>query len=139
FLQGLASLRLLRIFDYLSTVSGGGYAGAWFAAWVKREGSAANVEKQLDPSRLSQASAHRVVREPADPNTPFTTHVDQEPEAVYHVRAYANYLTPRSGLLSADTWTLVASYLRNTLVNLFALFPMLAVFVALSRVIVWFY
>ena len=29
FLQGLAKLRLLRLFDYLSSVSGGGYAAAW--------------------------------------------------------------------------------------------------------------
>src|SRR5205823_2656534 len=31
FLQGLAGLRLLGLFDYLSTVSGGGYVGAWLA------------------------------------------------------------------------------------------------------------
>ena len=79
FLQGLARLRLLRLFDYLSTVSGGGYAGAWFAAWVCREchrtqlpsspaGSAnekcglRNVELQLDPSRVSEAEATRYHR-----------------------------------------------------------------------------
>ena len=38
FLQGAAALGLLKQFDYLSTVSGGGYIGAWFAAWVLREG-----------------------------------------------------------------------------------------------------
>jgi hypothetical protein len=38
FLQGAAALGLLKQFDYLSTVSGGGYSGAWFAAWVLREG-----------------------------------------------------------------------------------------------------
>ena len=38
FLQGAAALGLLTRFDYLSTVSGGGYIGAWFAAWVRREG-----------------------------------------------------------------------------------------------------
>src|SRR5262249_19553194 len=38
-LQGLASLRLLRLFDYLSTVSGGGFIGGWLAAWIKREGA----------------------------------------------------------------------------------------------------
>src|SRR5882672_9124922 len=29
-LQGLAELELLEKFDYLSTVSGGGYIGSWF-------------------------------------------------------------------------------------------------------------
>src|SRR5260370_20879125 len=34
FLQGLAGLNLLRVFDYLSTVSGRGYVRGWLAAWV---------------------------------------------------------------------------------------------------------
>src|SRR6266567_1803578 len=37
-LQGLAELNLLRCFDYLSTVSGGGYIHQWFAAWSTRLG-----------------------------------------------------------------------------------------------------
>src|SRR5215831_16080626 len=32
-LEGLAHLDLLRRFDYLSTVSGGGYIGSWLTAW----------------------------------------------------------------------------------------------------------
>src|SRR5205814_2797983 len=35
-LQGLAELKLLRCFDYLSTVSGGGYIHQWLAAWSNR-------------------------------------------------------------------------------------------------------
>ncbi len=35
-LQGLAKLKLLHIFDYLSTVSGGGYIGSWLSAWLFR-------------------------------------------------------------------------------------------------------
>ncbi len=34
-LQGLAQLGLLRKFDYLSTVSGGGYIGSWLMAWMQ--------------------------------------------------------------------------------------------------------
>ena len=78
FLQGAARLGLLKHFDYLSTVSGGGYIGAWFAAWVLREGgcepepptdvavkmrltsqSLENVQKQLCSSRARQAEAVR--------------------------------------------------------------------------------
>ena len=32
-LQALARFRLLGQFDYLSTVSGGGYIGSWLSAW----------------------------------------------------------------------------------------------------------
>jgi hypothetical protein len=31
--------RLLAEFDYLSTVSGGGYIGSWLSSWIAREGS----------------------------------------------------------------------------------------------------
>ena len=41
-LQGLASKKLLTRFDYLSTVSGGGYIGSWLSAWISR----LNEEKQ---------------------------------------------------------------------------------------------
>jgi hypothetical protein len=37
FLQELHRLKILRIFDYLSTVSGGGYLGGWWSAWLSRE------------------------------------------------------------------------------------------------------
>ena len=34
-LQALAKLKLLDQFNYLSTVSGGGYIGSWLSAWVQ--------------------------------------------------------------------------------------------------------
>jgi len=58
-LQGLAQLRLLKSLDYLATVSGGGYIGGWLAAWIKREGSVVNVEKQLHPNHVVEAEADR--------------------------------------------------------------------------------
>src|SRR6185503_7161679 len=45
FLQELQRLRLLRIFDYLSTVSGGGYLGGWWSAWLSRQ----QEDKSKDP------------------------------------------------------------------------------------------
>jgi hypothetical protein len=35
-LQGLAKFEKLACFDYLSTVSGGGYIGSWLVAWIKQ-------------------------------------------------------------------------------------------------------
>src|SRR3954453_18554606 len=34
-MQGLADAKLLSKFDYLSTVSGGGYIGSWLTAWLR--------------------------------------------------------------------------------------------------------
>ena len=83
FLQGLAHLGLLERFDYLSTVSGGGYAGGWLTAWLKREGDVKNVERQLDFSHVRQAEAERgEFRWDLDP----LPAVDEEPEPLRHLR-----------------------------------------------------
>jgi hypothetical protein len=130
-IQALAHLDLLKRFDYLSTVSGGGYIGSWLAAWIKREGDPGNVEKQLHANRVAQARARR----------PYLDGrvVDEEPEPVYHLRSYSNYLTPRRGLLSADTWTVLAIYVRNTLLNLLTILPAVVALVLAVRLVVAFY
>ncbi|HTS04045.1 MAG TPA: patatin-like phospholipase family protein, partial [Candidatus Eisenbacteria bacterium] len=61
FLQALAQKGLLSKFDYLSTVSGGGYIGSWLAAFTKRytdptkdewaQNEFSGVEKALSPGR----------------------------------------------------------------------------------------
>jgi hypothetical protein len=139
FFQGLARLRLLNWFDYLSTVSGGGYAGGWLVAWLYREGNPLNVEQQLDPSRIEQAEAERRVPPEAERSAdlpparpgggggweaiPRRMVLDEEPEPIRHVRAYSSYLSPRGGLFSGDSWALLAIYLRNVLINLLVLLP----------------
>ena len=150
FLQGASALGLLKQFDYLSTVSGGGYIGGWFAAWALREGrgpgsepndhvqrtskALENVQKQLNPSRARQASAVRRWAWPPDnrPLPPQPT-LEDEPEPVHHLREHSNYLAPRIGLLSIDTWTMVSVYLRNLFLNQFIVLPMLLVVVTLPR------
>src|SRR3954471_17764516 len=46
-LQGLARLKTLDKFDYLSTVSGGGYIGSWLSCWMQRESGLGAVQKAL--------------------------------------------------------------------------------------------
>jgi hypothetical protein len=105
-LQGLARHRVLDKFHYLSTVSGGGYIGSWFSSWIRRhQEGVRGVADDLHPGPRSKEQA--------------------EEKPVQHLREYSNYLTPRLGLLSADTWTVVAIYLRNLLLNWFVLFPLL--------------
>jgi hypothetical protein len=150
-LQGLARLGLLSRFDYLSTVSGGGYIGSWLAAWVYREGDLANVERQLKPSRAEQAKAERELLRPARqfhpmPDRPLGNGapayfqrgrvVDEEPEPIHHIRSYSNYLAPRPGLTSADTWALLAIYLRNVAINSMTILPATIILVAIVRLVV---
>ena len=103
--QGLADRGLLERFDYLSTVSGGGYLGGLLSAWAHRTGGLANVVPRLRPDAAAPA------RGECDP--------------VQHLREYNNYLTPRLGALSADAWTLIATVLRNVLLNWLVVIPIL--------------
>jgi hypothetical protein len=128
-IQALAHLKLLRRLDYLSTVSGGGYIGSWLSAWLWREPSVANVELQLAPSRRDQSESDRRL-------LPRGLVVDDEPEAVKHLRAYSDYLSPRLGVLSPDTWTILAIYFRNVLINLLMLVPATLALLLAARFIV---
>lgn len=111
-IQGLARLNLLGQFDYQSPVSGGGYIGSWLAAWIHRE-----------PGGINAVSA-QLGRIPQNSSTP-------EPEPVCWLRNYSNYLSPRLGLTSADSWTLVGTYLRNLILNWLVLVPFLLALLAL--------
>ncbi|HEY3303329.1 MAG TPA: patatin-like phospholipase family protein [Candidatus Binatia bacterium] len=124
-LQGLADLGILRFFDYLSTVSGGGYIGSWLAAWIWHErtspgGGLAAVEKQLKPAL--------VARRPQSTKP-------EEPEAIFHLRRYSNYLTPRLGFFSQDTWTGIAIYVRNLLLIQLILVPSLAFVLLIPKIL----
>jgi hypothetical protein len=94
---------LLAGFHYLSTVSGGGYIGSWFSAWVTRAGFS-DVWSDL-------------VGRPKGP--------DVEPPAIAWLRSYGNYLTPQLGFVSADFWGGIAIVLRNLLLNWLVVLPVL--------------
>src|SRR5580704_12544447 len=114
-LQGLAQLELLKYFDYLSSVSGGGYIHQWLVAWTKRS-SFAEVNQQLIP-------------------LPDTGNPGTHPEPIRWLRRYSNYLTPQAGLLSADTWVAFATWLRNTLLNQLILISGLLVLILLPHIV----
>ena len=103
--QALAQRGLLRRIDYLSTVSGGGYIGAWLSACIHhaREAGEADpigeVEKRIRPSQIRKEG--------------------EEPNELRFLRAYSNYLTPRLGALSGDTLAALAGFVRNLCLNLF--------------------
>ena len=107
--------RLLAGVDYLSTVSGGGYLGGWFSAWASRhaDGTAGVVRE------LAMA-----------PDTGW----EPEPAPLRHLRKFSNYLNPQLGAFSADTWTLVATVVRNIALNWLVLLPLLAAVLVLPRV-----
>jgi len=125
-LQGLAKMGALDHFDYLSSVSGGGYIHEWLAAWIKREeqeqqrlAPVATPPKTYTPGMGFREVQKRLVPLPSDKDSPA------HPEPIRWLRRYSNYLTPQKGLFTADTWVAIAIWLRNTFLNQLILFSFL--------------
>ncbi len=95
---------MLHKFDYLSTVSGGGYIGSWLAAVTQRflktlpNSTFRDVEKALVPGKRELNGR-------------------EERTFLRWLRLYSNYLTPHTGLLSGDTWAMIGTWLRNVFLN----------------------
>ncbi|HEU0157196.1 MAG TPA: patatin-like phospholipase family protein, partial [Stellaceae bacterium] len=112
-LQGLARKQLLPKFHYLSTVSGGGYIGSWLTAWSHREGRAAALAG-LELRKFGE----------------FT-----EPAQMQRLRFNQNFLTPKVGLGSADTWAAFGTVLRNLLLNWLVFLPLLSGLLIVPRIV----
>jgi Patatin-like phospholipase len=117
--QALAQAKLLHRFDYLSTVSGGGYIGGWLqqmlaaSSGASRSAQAEDVEKRLQATEINELD---------------------------RLRDFTNYLTPRTGPASPDTWAGVALYGRNFLVNWLVFLPLfliIALLPILHRTLIW--
>jgi Patatin-like phospholipase len=100
-LQAFAAGLKLDCFDYLSTVSGGGYIGSWLSAWIHREGLG-TVQNELGKFGSVDSKGSPAAAEPGE---------------VAWLRRYSNYLAPRAGLLSFDTLTLFTTWTRNVVLN----------------------
>ncbi|GGB86805.1 hypothetical protein [Pseudoduganella buxea] len=87
-LEGLRDLKLLPRFDYLSSVSGGGYIMGWLTAHCRR-----------GTGWLGADSAT----------------VRAWDSSIAHLSKYSNYLSPRVGAFSADTWSVLTVWGRNAL------------------------
>src|SRR4051794_14632760 len=87
-IQALSRKRILTGFHYLSSVSGGGYIGAWLQRWIAEPGRDAKAV-------MDELAGHA------------------EPKQVSGLREEANFITPRAGTGSNDTWTALAISVRN--------------------------
>lgn len=85
-LEALRDMKLLGRFDYLSSVSGGGYICGWLSAHCHRH-----------PGWLG-----------AEPGN-----VARWDKSIAYLSKYSNYLSPRLGMFSADTWTMLTVWARN--------------------------
>ena len=100
-LQALARDNLLRCFHYQSTISGGGYIGAFLQALIRRRGFAGAFDVLRSTLRGRAAAGAAAADDPQQP--------------IQHLREYSNYLSPRKSPLSGDTLGMIGTFVRNVL------------------------
>ncbi|MCW1992938.1 hypothetical protein ABIE85_008816 [Bradyrhizobium diazoefficiens] len=108
--QGGKTGSALTEFEYLSTVSGGGYIGSWLSAWLHQE-----RERRSSPSTVVSALNRR------DSVGQLGDHEEAEP--VSNLRRNSHFLAPSFSPISPDLWSDVAGVLRNLFLNWVLLVP----------------
>ena len=98
-LKALHELGVLKHVDYLSTVSGGGYIGAWWSAWRARWGG--------EFPETVTTSQHNTDTRQRD--------MTREPEEVRHLREFSNFLSARIGFFQSEMWNAIIAVLSAVL------------------------
>ncbi|MDQ1080542.1 patatin-like phospholipase family protein [Pseudoroseomonas cervicalis] len=139
-LQGLARRGLLAQFHYLSTVSGGGYAGGWLTRWIAEQVKR-DPQAEKDPPAARLRAVQQVQAALGRPEPPRLQGAPpaplRHPEAapLRELRRWTNFLTPSTGLASTDTMAGLALWLRNLLLIWLILLPALLVLALLPELV----
>ncbi|HZP86005.1 MAG TPA: patatin-like phospholipase family protein, partial [Burkholderiales bacterium] len=121
-LQALAAHGVLDKFDYLSTVSGGGYVGSWLSTWIYRHPQRlAGVTQALRASTQHEGSQ-------------WESKIEPEPDPIRFLRSYSHFLNPKAGVFTLDTWAWIGLYLRNLTLNWLIIIPLLLLLLLAPRV-----
>ena len=105
-LQVLARRNALRMVDYLSTVSGGGYIGSCLSSLM-------TVRKNDLPRLNQQPSQWTKTRFDLGENMPLA-----RPHQVHHLRKHGDFLIARKGLFGRETLRAVGTYLLGLVCSL---------------------
>ncbi|HEV8317323.1 MAG TPA: patatin-like phospholipase family protein [Vicinamibacterales bacterium] len=114
-LQAIEKHGGLRLFDYVSTVSGGGFIGSWWSALMSRPSDPRPADPVAPPKY-----AHSVFPPARTERRP-----DREHPLLEHLRMHSNYLIPRHGAFSWDTWRAITVIGRNLVLTWLVLLPFL--------------
>ena len=116
--QAFARAECLSGFDYLSTVSGGGYFGGALSSLL---GSTLAAPDAPAPARRADGDAF-----------PFRLGVGGvEPEALSHLRSYSDFLTPEGGL---GRLRLAAVLIRGVVLNAYLFLPWILAAVVVTQI-----
>ena len=116
-LQALAGKGWLAGFHYVSTVSGGGYIGAYLQGLLHRRGVRGALN-ELDPAHRYKDALSGATRAPEQSRRTTDKRAEKLPgETIRDLRRFSNYLTPNKAGLSSDRVTMVSTYVSNMLLT----------------------
>lgn len=130
-LQALAEKDVLKHFDFLSTVSGGGYIGASLQWWWRKPkpGTTTFELFGLGPRNFPYGAAHPVWspspqgrKKEDDDATASETAESRGARNLLFLRNNGSYLTPGDGL---NIWSMIAVVLRTVIISLMVWIPIL--------------
>lgn len=142
-LQAFLAKGILKHFDYLSTVSGGGYIGACLSSLLSREpNNAEKYSQATNPNRRYKAEETGV----DEANCPLSLKYDYEykplqdtkltpKHQLLHLRRYGEYLTPRKSLLGWDVSRAVGALFSGIFIHGVLFLLLLAAIVLLHHVL----
>lgn len=116
-MQALARADLLHRFDYLSTVSGGGYIGSSLTWLLSNKGIDTAASFAFDPGLKKEDLPYG-----AAGYTDTHRDIDSQIRLLRYVRQHGNYITPGSGITLLSG---IGVALRGFLLNLLVWFPLL--------------
>jgi hypothetical protein len=116
----------LQEFEYLSTVSGGGYIGSWLSAWLfqeRKRRASVGVDTNAQACRMNEVvtALNRRFTGVADGDGRLRDH--EEAESISNLRRDSHYLAPSFSPISPDLWSDIAGVLRNLFLNWVLLVP----------------
>ena len=132
-LQGLAESNVLRRFDYISSVSGGGYIATSLQWWWGRP-----REDQPDPNTPTAVFGVGPLDFPYGPARPGTPpdHVEGQRgiNNLAFLRAHSSYLTAGNGL---SLWSILGVLARTIIISALTWLPILTAFFVVVSIIGW--
>ena len=116
-LQRMAKLGVLKLVDFLSTASGGGYLGASWSSLTSPDNPTAPDNPKDEPHFGSEEATFpfKFIDHDKDSDRQL---FDRESDAVRHLRAHGNWLLPHLGLFDVWTWVALFRYVSSTAINL---------------------
>lgn len=128
----------LKQFEFLSTVSGGGYIGSWLSAWLFQERQREKARQKLIIPPVGGAPSRSA---PLDTVVPALNRREsrgqlgdhEEAEPISNLRRNSHFLSPSFSSLSPDLWSDVASVLRNLFLNWILLVPPMILAVLVTK------